>query len=259
MGTINTLFRERINFPRDEKITFEKLHTVLDKTAKTVPFENLSIIEGRTTEQITEDYLVSKILERKEGGLCYELNPILHLFLKENGFESKLVLGSVYSEERKQWSPTGKTHVVNLMEYEGEQYLVETGFGGNLPLSPVPMNGETIISHNGEFRVEKENTPYGDYVLYMKIKDKHTDWKIGYTFDSKRPIRRIEQLTDIYKIIKEHEESNFNKRPLVNMLTNEGSITLTNRSFTKWVNGKQLKYEIEENEFKEIKEKYFSF
>jgi arylamine N-acetyltransferase len=39
-----------------------------------------------------------------------------------------------------------RTHVASLLQYDGQMYLVDTGFGGNLPLKPVPLNGETTSS-----------------------------------------------------------------------------------------------------------------
>lgn len=50
----------------------------------------------------------------------------------------------------------GRTHVTILLKHEGQIYLIDTGFGGNLPLKPVPLNGETVISQNGEFRIKKK-------------------------------------------------------------------------------------------------------
>lgn len=37
MNTINKLFRARIGFPQDETVTFDRLHEILEKTAKTIP------------------------------------------------------------------------------------------------------------------------------------------------------------------------------------------------------------------------------
>jgi len=256
MNGLNMLFRDRINFPQQEKITFENLSKVLEKTSKALPFENLSIIEGRADE-ITKDNLVHKILEKQEGGLCYELNPIFCLFLKENGFNPSLVLGAVYNHKEQQWSPTGKTHVANLINHHDELYLIDTGFGGNLPLRPVPLNGEIVASANGEFRVEREDTEYGNYIFYMNLKHKHNDWKIGYTFDSRNPVENMADLNKIQKIIQEDAAGTFNKKPLINRLTDQGSMTLTDSSFTEWVNGELKKDAVDEKQFEKIRKTYF--
>ncbi|KGM45108.1 arylamine N-acetyltransferase [Neobacillus niacini] len=256
MNTFNELFRKRVGIPQDEVITFDNLDRVLEKTAKTIPFENLCIIENRTQE-ITKENLARKILQHNEGGLCYELNTILYLFLNENGFNPSLVRGVTYNHMNHQWSGTGNTHVVNLITYNGQAYIVDTGFGGNLPLKPVPLSGETVVSSNGEFRVERAESEHGDYKLYMKLNRKDEDWKIGYAFNSKEPIQTISELNEVQKIIMEHPESAFNKKPLVTKITDKGNVTLTDTSFTQWVNSTLTKENIDEIRFHEIKKEYF--
>jgi N-hydroxyarylamine O-acetyltransferase len=256
MNNLNILFRNRLGIPNSKKITFENLHIILDKTAKTIPFENLSII-GEKTNEITKDNLVNKILEQNEGGLCYELNAILNLFLAENGFKAVLIRGAVYDQMNQQWSTTGKTHVANLINHKGQDYLVDTGFGGNLPLRPVPLNGEVVTSNNGEFRVDKIESEYGDYIFYIKLKHRDKDWKIGYAFDSKDVIKTLPELNDVQKTITEHPDSAFNKKLLITRLTDKGNMTLTETSFTEWVEGKLKKKEIDQQSFQEIAKKYF--
>src|SRR4051812_33052770 len=116
MKDLNLLFRKRIGITDNEVITFQNLDMVLEKTAKAIPFENLCIMENRTTE-ITNENVMSKILEQNEGGLCFELNLLLYLFLKENNFNTSLIRGVVYDPMKQQWSTTGKTHVTNLINH----------------------------------------------------------------------------------------------------------------------------------------------
>jgi N-hydroxyarylamine O-acetyltransferase len=256
MSDLNLLFRNRIGIPHNEKITFQDLDMVLEKTARTIPFENLCIIENRTKE-ITKENLTSKILEQNEGGLCYELNTILYLFLNENGFNPTLVRGVTYNPMKKQWSATGNTHVVNLITHNGQVYLVDTGFGGNLPLKPVPLSGETITSSNGQFRVESVESEHGDYLLYMKLNRIDEDWKIGYAFNTNVEIKTINDLNEVQRIIIEHPESAFNKKPLITKLTEKGNIILTDTSFTERVGSELNKESIDEKRFNEIRKSYF--
>lgn len=256
MKDLNLLFRMRIGLPHNEVITFQDLDKVLEKTAKTIPFENMCIIENRATE-MTKENLQRKLLEHNEGGLCYELNGVLSLFLNENNFNTQLIYGVIYDHMRQQWSMTGKTHLANLITYNGQVYLVDTGFGGNLPLKPVPLNGETVVSNNGEFRVDCVESEHGDYIFSMKLKHKDKDWKIGYAFNSKEGIKNITELNKVQKVIIEHPASVFNKKPLITKLTDTGNMTLTDASFTEWVDNNMKKEVIDEKRFKEIRKKYF--
>lgn len=257
MNNLNELFRKRIGIPQNEVITFENLDTVLEKTAKTIPFENLCIIENRSKE-ITKENLISKILEQNEGGLCYELNTILYLFLTENHFNPILVRGVPYNHMEQQWTATGNTHVLNLITHDGQVYVIDTGFGGNLPLKPVPLSGESVASSNGEFRVDREESEHGDYILYMKLNRKDEDWKIGYAFNSKDKVHQITDLNNVQKIIIEHPESAFNKKPLITKITDNGNIILTDTSFTERDFHTLNKETIDEKRFNEIRKEYFN-
>ncbi|MEJ8547575.1 arylamine N-acetyltransferase family protein [Brevibacillus borstelensis] len=251
MSKLNAFFRKRIGIPADEQITFERLEIVLEKTAKSIPFENLCIIENKTSE-ITKENLVNKMLVKKEGGLCYELNSILYYFLIENGFDAVLARGVVYNNETQVYQTIGRTHVTILVVHEEQTYLMDTGFGGNLPLKPVPLTGETVTSDNGEFRVKKVDSEHGDYILEMKLKYKDTAWRIGYAFDSRKPITDVSECNEIQSIIAEHPESPFNKSPLITRMTSSGNMTLTDATFTQWVDGVVTKEKVDDARFKEL-------
>lgn len=169
-----------------------------------------------------------------------------------------MVRGVVYNHVKQDYQDLGRTHVSILVNHEGRSYVVDTGFGGNLPLKPVPLTGETVSSNNGEFRIRKLDTNYGDYVLEMKLKHKDTEWKIGYAFDTRKPIYDVTEFNEIQSIIAEHPESPFNKVPLLARLTSNGNITLTNFTWTEWKDGKVSKETIEAERFKELAKQYFS-
>lgn len=257
MSKLNALFRERINFPENEKITFETLDDVLIKTAYSVPFENLCIIHNKIPV-ISKESLVNKLLVNKEGGLCYELNPLLYFFLFENGFNAVLIRAEVYHQETQRFNTLGRTHVAILATHKEQTYLIDTGFGGNLPLKPVPLTGDTMTSMNGQFRIKQEYSEHGDYWFEMKLKHKHTDWRIGYAFDSRKPVTDVSECNEIQKIIFEHQDSPFNKNPLITKLTNRGSITLTDTTFTQWEDGSVTKEKIDNVSFKKLIKYHFN-
>ncbi len=252
----NTLFRQRIGIPKNEEITFNKLDYILEKTATTIPFENLGVIRTQSTE-INKENMLDKVLVRNEGGLCYELNTTLYFFLVENGFNVNLIRGVVYNDTAQEWGTIGRTHVAILLIHDEKTYLVDTGFGGNLPLKPVPLTGEIVSSNNGEFLVKKENSDFGDYILKVKLKHKDLDWRIGYAFDSKQPVSDVSELNEVQKIIKEHPKSLFNKHPLITKITTTGSVTLTDTSFTQWIDGEMIKEKIDFEKFNQLLSHYF--
>ncbi|MBT2644601.1 arylamine N-acetyltransferase [Bacillus sp. ISL-41] len=257
MSNLNELFRKRIGLSSSTLVTVTNLDQILELTAASIPFENLCTLSGDSNE-LNKGHLMEKIIQRNEGGLCYDLNGILYLFLKENGLDVQLIRGSVYVPDLKGFSPTGRTHAAILLNDNGRRYLVDTGFGGNLPLRPVSMNGTEIISPSGEFRVKKEASEFGDYFLEMKLKYKDSDWKIGYAFDSREPVKNISDLSEMKKIITTHPQSPFNKKPLLTRVTSDGSMVLTETSFTSWTEDGAKKEEIDSKRFKELAKEFYN-
>jgi len=256
MNRLDELFRNRISFPENESITFETLDTILEKVSWTIPFENLAVINKRNLP-LTQENLVDKILLRKEGGLCYEINPILYLFLLENGFDAVLTRGTIYRQDIQSYANLKGTHVAILLTKKDQKYLIDAGFGSNLPLTPVPLTGEIVTSINGEFRTRKMNSELGDYIFEMKLKHKDTDWRIGYAFDSQKPVKKVSECSVIQTVITEHPESPFNKVPLITKRTNHGNITLTDTTFTQWENGHVEKENINPIRFRDLAKIHF--
>ncbi|MFC3768395.1 arylamine N-acetyltransferase [Paenibacillus sp. GCM10012303] len=256
MSELTALFRKRIGLSGDEPIAWDSLPSALAQMAITIPFENFGIIRNRIND-ISERNLIQKIIFNREGGLCYELNPLLYLVLIDNGFDAVLTRGVVYNHASRTYMSLGRTHVTILIAHQGETYLADTGFGGNLPLTPVPLSGETVSSLNGQFRIRHRPTDHGDYTFEMKLKHKDTDWRIGYAFDSKRPEAGLSELNEIQKIIAGHEESPFNKNRLITRLTNSGNVTLTDQTFTEWRDGHVTKEEMNRETFSERLYRFF--
>lgn len=164
METLDALFRKRVGF--SGALTFDDLSALLVATSLALPFENLAIIEQKGLP-ISRENLIEKLLVRNEGVLCYELNPLLYFFLLDNGFDVSMARGIVYSPETGEFAGTGSTHVTLLLSNEGKMYLVDTGFGGFLPLRPVPLDGNAVESGNGEFRTRE-------------AADQNTVWRSGF-------------------------------------------------------------------------------
>ena len=92
----------------------------------------------------------------------------------------------------------------------------------------------------------------------MKVNHKDEDWKIGYAFNSNEGFTNITELNEVQKIIIEHPESAFNKKPIMTKLTDKGNMILTDSSFTEWVDGKMTKKKIDEKRFSLIRKEYFN-
>ncbi|MFS0784674.1 arylamine N-acetyltransferase family protein [Bacillus sp. 1P06AnD] len=248
------LFWERIGLPEKKEIGLNDLPGILTKMAYTIPFENLSVMDHQI-DTITKENLVKKILVRKRGGLCYELNPLLFYALKDYISDVQLISGTVCNPATQEWSPTGETHVAILLAAGNKRYIVDNGFGINLPLAPVPLDGEIISTGNGDFKIRK--VKHSLYELLVKRNSKDPEWKIGYSFHTGHEVG-LDELNAMQKTIVRHPQSPFNKSPLISMLKSDGSIIMSGHSITYRSNGEVNKLEFPSSRFKMMAKEHFN-
>jgi N-hydroxyarylamine O-acetyltransferase len=109
-----------------------------------IPFENLDV-QLRRPVVLDVEANYNKIVRRRRGGWCYEMNGVMGWALKQIGFEVMRVSGAVMRVR------AGDAHLGNhlcLVVHLAESYLVDVGFGGSLA-EPLPLKA-----------LEREDSPY---------------------------------------------------------------------------------------------------
>jgi N-hydroxyarylamine O-acetyltransferase len=97
-----------------------------------VPFENLSIHLGEPIS-LDEDRLLDKLVSRRRGGFCYELNGAFAVLLAALGFEVAHVAARVFGEDRL--GPPFDHLALLVRPADGTgTWLVDVGFGRDCPL-----------------------------------------------------------------------------------------------------------------------------
>lgn len=138
-----------------------------------VPFEDLDIMAGRLPVKLDRDSLYEKIVVKKRGGFCFELNGLFVLLLRAVGFEARSCICRVAANRTDLGA---LTHEAVLVKLDGKRYLCDVGLGG--PMAPFAVElseerqtvfGETYWiepTHEGWFfqRRQGEN-PEGDPVI----------------------------------------------------------------------------------------------
>ncbi|MDR0123657.1 arylamine N-acetyltransferase family protein [Bacillus zhangzhouensis] len=216
---IQSAFLQKIGYEA-VSITFDQLPDLLKKMAYTFPFENRSVLNKQSYD-LDQEGLKQHLLEGKRGGLCYDLNPLLSYVLKEAGLAVQLVQGTVYNNEADTWAIDG-THVAIVLKHQNERFLIDAGFGANLPLQPVPFTGEWVEASSIHFRVKAEETEKGTHLLQL---DRGEGAETGYAFTLKEVDEHT--LVQMRQEIYENEASPFNKRPLASKLTPTGRVVVT--------------------------------
>jgi arylamine N-acetyltransferase len=109
-----------------------------------IPFENLDV-QLRRPVVLDLEAIYDKIVRRRRGGWCYEMNGLMEWALKEMGFEVMRISAGVMRVR------AGDAQLGNhlcLLVCLDQPYLVDVGFGGSL-VEPLPLKAS-----------EREDRPY---------------------------------------------------------------------------------------------------
>jgi N-hydroxyarylamine O-acetyltransferase len=136
----------------------EPTHVVLAALQRahmlTVPFENLDIALGRRLVLDRRDNY-AKIVERRRGGWCFELNGLFGWLLEQLGYGVTL-LGSRVDGERGPGLELA--HLLLRVDLD-RPYLVDVGFGeGSLEPVPLEQVADGVMRHRDGLNVVFTNT-----------------------------------------------------------------------------------------------------
>lgn len=115
-------YLKRIGYAGPVEPTFEVLSQLQMLHLLHVPFENLDI---HNNTKIDLKNLFDKIVTRKRGGFCYELNGLFYQLLKEIGFTVKMVSARVY-DDKKDYSAEFD-HMALIVKIADANYLLTLG------------------------------------------------------------------------------------------------------------------------------------
>src|SRR3954468_6333227 len=118
-------YLERIGYQGPRAPTAETLRRLHLAHLYAVPFENLSIHWGEPIE-LDDEALFEKIVVRRRGGFCYELNGLFAALLRALGFDVAMLSAGV-GGSAGEFSPEFD-HMALLITL-GERWLVDVGFG----------------------------------------------------------------------------------------------------------------------------------
>jgi N-hydroxyarylamine O-acetyltransferase len=183
----------------------------------TVPFENLDVQLGIPIH-LEMPRLYDKLVTRRRGGFCYELNGLFCELLTTMGFQVQMLSARV----RRDDGGFGPEFDHMLLKVElAEPWLVDVGFGDSF-VDPIvfheggadQVNGHrySVIPQGHEWQLLREDAN-GQVPLYAF-----------------RDVPR--QLSDYAGMCQFHQtspESGFTQRWICSKATSDGRITLTNR------------------------------
>lgn len=140
---------------------------------RAIPFENVDALLGRPPATDLPS-VADKILRGGRGGWCFELNALLEAALASLAHQIERRLARVRMG-RREGGP--RTHIAMVCTVRDERWLVDAGFGGPAPLTPLRLDRDDLQkAPNGTYcirtdavtgeRVVSAITPEGEFSLY---------------------------------------------------------------------------------------------
>lgn len=217
-------YLERIGAPTPGEPTIELLRDLHVRHQRTVPFENLSIHLGEPI-LLDEATLVAKIIDRRRGGFCYELNGLFAQLLRALGFRVALLSAQVFTPGGGLSHPFD--HALLRVDLD-ERYLADVGFGA---LASYPLRQdwpEPQADPGGEFLVV--DAPHGDVDVLLNGTPQY------------RVEARPRELSDFAPTCwwqQTSPDSHFTRSLTCSRLTDDGRVTLSGNRLITTVAGER--------------------
>jgi N-hydroxyarylamine O-acetyltransferase len=209
----------RIGYSGQLEPSYETLAALQTAHMLSVPFENLDIVLLHRPIQLDENSLWDKLVLRKRGGFCYELNGLFAWLLRQIGYQVSYLDGRVFRR-------TGELgidydHLALLASTPGNaaRWLTDVGFGDSF-LEPLELRESEQPQEQRVYRLESTG---GGWVVWQKDYDQM--WKREYFFDVvPRTFPQDYEAGCTYH--QKSPESSFTRGSVVSKATADGRVTL---------------------------------
>ena len=221
-----TAYLDRIGYTGSREPTPATLKALQRAHLLHVPFENLDI-HRRQEIRIDVARFYEKVVTRRRGGFCFEVNGLFNELLTALGFSTHFISCSVFSHPRNQYAPYFG-HVAIIARLEAD-WLVDVGFGTSFP-EPLRLDTEEPQLQEGTcYRLRRLN----EEETLLERSDDGREYLNMYKFR-----RASYPLTDFAEMCAFHQtsaESPFTQGRLCSLMTPHGRITLTDKAFMETI------------------------
>lgn len=176
-------YLDRIGYAGARDAAPDTLATLQSAHLHAVPYENLDLLHGIPIS-LEIDHLFEKVVRRRRGGYCFELNALFGWLLKELGFEVTDLFGRFWRGETA--PPPKRRHHVLKVKAGDAHYLCDVGVGGAVPLFPLKLV-EGVEQPQGDELYKLERDDFFGWFLQERKQD---EWRPVYSFteDPQLPI-----------------------------------------------------------------------
>ncbi len=169
-------YLDRIGYRGPLTPTAETLRALQVAHLLTVPFENLSIHSGQPIV-LDDEALFEKVVVRRRGGFCYQLNGLFAALLRALGFHVTMISAGAAMPEGG-FGPEFD-HMALVVHLE-ERWLADVGFGDSFrdPLR-LDERGEQLEGGGRAFRIEEVD---GGRLLLLRRDGAAEPWQPQFRF-----------------------------------------------------------------------------
>ena len=234
-------YLERIGYHGPLDPTVETLRRLHLAHLLAVPFENLSIHRGESI-QLDDEALFEKVVTRRQGGFCYELNGLFAALLRALGFKVAMLSAGV-ARPAGEFSPD-YDHMALLVTLE-DRWLADVGFGDSFR-EPLRLD-ERGEQAEGDLAYRIEET--GDSRLVLSRHDEGGTWKAQYRFSLEPHV--YADYADMCHFHQTSPLSHFTQNRICSLATQDGRMTLSGMKLIKTRGGERQERELDEREHAE--------
>lgn len=193
-----------------------------------IPFENLDIHLGREIN-LSPSALMAKLVHQNRGGYCFELNGLMLLALRELGYQAKPLLARVHTQD----IPSGRTHQITGVRWEGQTWILDSGFGAGGPRMPLRLiENESAELDSFAYRFQK--TALWGWLLETW---EGGMWKSSYSFDLSHVSPNDIALGNFYT--SHSPQSHFTQVRIAGLPTKGGRLSLRDFTLTSIEHGEK--------------------
>ncbi len=237
-----------LNYSPETRPTADLLFRIQPALAMTVPYENLDILH-RVPLSLDYGDLYDKIVTRRRGGYCFEINGFYGELLRSLGYGVTEYMARYLRGEHE--IPMRRHRVILAEDCEGGKWICDAGIGQSAFREPLEFREGAESKQYGEvYRVTK--VPFFGWVISDLY---HGEWRKFYSFTEE------EQLNIDYVMPSfwcEHApESPFRDAPMLSVKTPEGRVTVDGDVFRIFRGDEVEERVISEEERAGIYRKYF--
>ena len=223
-------YLSRLNYKGSLSPTHETLRALQIAHMQSVPFENLDIVPLHRPISLERAALWEKIVVRKRGGFCYELNGLFSWLLDQLGFAVTHLNARVFTR-------TGRLgidfdHLALLVSAPDghDRWLADVGFGDSF-LQPLVLRDGEQPQGMHVYRLERDAA---GYVAWRK--KRAADWERLYFFDL-TPHNFPGEYEAACSYHQRSPESSFTRSPVISRATEDGRISLERDRLILTLNG----------------------